>query len=42
MTASTDSHLSNSRGGFNKRGGWKKLVHNCNKQGVESGKKIQN
>ena len=50
------SHLCNSRGGWNKRGGgakvaesinvevginmisrifWKKLVHNCNKQGVD-------
>ena len=56
------SHLSNSRGGWNKRGGgakvakpinveveinaeggifWKKLVHSCNKRGVEGGKKIK-
>ena len=49
------SHLSNNRGGWNKRGGrakvaksinveggifWKKLVHKCNKRGVEGGKKI--
>ena len=53
------SHLSNNRGGWNKRGGsakvaklinvevginveggifWKKLVHKCNKQGLEGGK----
>ena len=47
------SHLSNNRGGWNKRGGrakvaksinveggifWKKLVHKCNKRGVEGGK----
>ena len=52
------SHLSNSRGGWTKRGGgakvpewinkdvginlegrifWKKLVHNCNKRGLEGG-----
>ena len=42
------SHLSNKRGGgakvaksINMEGGvfWKKLVHNCNKRGVEGGKK---
>ena len=59
----TYSHLSNSRGGWNKRGGgakvpelineevginveggifWKKLVHNCNKRGVEGGKNLRN
>ena len=53
------SHLSNNRGGWNKRGGcakvtksinvevginvegsffWRKLVHKCNKRGVEGGK----
>ena len=46
------THLSNSQGGWNKRGGgakvaksinvevgifWKKLVHDCNKRGVEGG-----
>ena len=57
------SHISNSRGGWNKRGGgakvaksinmevgingegsiyWKKLLHNCNKRGVESGKNLRN
>ena len=57
------SHLSNSRGGQNKRGGgaivaksinvevginveggisWKKLVHKCNKGGVEGGINIRN
>ena len=57
------SHLSNCRGGWNKRGGsaklaksinvevginvedgifWKKLVHNCNKRGVEGGKNLRN
>ena len=36
------SHLSDNSGGWNKRGGWdflKKLVHKCNKRGVEGGKK---
>ena len=52
-TGSNYSHLSNNRGGWNKRGGrakvaksinvevgifWKKLVHKCNKRGVEGGK----
>ena len=57
------SHLSNNRGGWNKRGGdakvaksinvevginmeggifWKKLVHKCNKRGVEGGKNLRN
>ena len=51
------SHLSNSRVGWNKRGGgakvaksinveggifWKKLVHKCNKRGVEVGKNLRN
>ena len=57
------SHLFNSRGDWNKRGGaakvaksinvevginveggifWKKLVHNCNKRGVEGGKNLRN
>ena len=51
------SHLSNNRGGWNKRGGgakvaksinveggifWKKLVHKCNKRGVEGGKNLKN
>ena len=57
------SHLSNSRGGWNKRGRgakversinvevginveggifWKKLVHKCNKRGVEGGKNLRN
>ena len=51
------SHLSDSRGGWNKRGGGakvaksinvedgifgKKLVHNCNKRGVEGGKNLRN
>ena len=57
------SHLSNSRGGWNKRRGgakvaksinvevginveggifWKKLVHKCNKLGVEGGKNLRN
>ena len=57
------SHLSNSRGVWNKRGEgakvaksinlevginveggifWKKLVHNCNKRGVEGGKNLGN
>ena len=56
-------HLSNNRGGWNKRGGiakvaksinveveinmeggiyWKKLVHKCNKRGVEGGKNLRN
>ena len=50
------TYLSNSRGGWNKRGGgakvaksickrrgwdfWEKLVHNCNKRGVEGGKNL--
>ena len=59
----TYSHLSNSRGGWNKRGRgakdaksinvevginveggifWKKLVHKCNKRGVEGGKNLRN
>ena len=52
----TYSHLSNNRGGWNKRGGrakvaksinveggifWKKL-DNCNKRGLEGGKKLRN
>ena len=57
------SHLSNNRGGWNKRGGsakvaklinvevginveggifWKKLVHKCNKRGVEGRKNLRN
>ena len=57
------SHLSNNRGGWNKRGWgakvaksifmevginveggifWKKLVHKCNKRGVEGGKNLRN
>ena len=57
------SHLSNNRGGWNKRRGsakvaksinvevginveggifWKKLVHKCNKRGVEGGKNLRN
>ena len=39
------SHLSNSREGWNKRGGrifWKKTVHNCNKRGVVGGKNLRN
>jgi hypothetical protein len=57
------SHLSNNRGGWNKRGGgakvaksinvevgisveggifWKKLIHKCNKGGVEGGKNLRN
>ena len=39
------SHLSNSRGGWNKRGGWdflEKLVHKCNKRGVEGGINLRN
>ena len=57
------SHLSNNRGGWNKRGGgaklaksindeaeinveggmfWRKLVHICNKRGVEGGKNLSN
>ena len=40
------SHLSNNRGGWNKRGGWhflEKLVHKCNKRGgVEGGKNLRN
>ena len=51
------SHLSNNRGGWNKRGGsaksaksinveggsfWKKLVHKCNKRGVEGEKNLRN
>ena len=51
------SHLSNNRGGWNKREGsakvaksinveggilWKKLVHKCNKRGVEGGKNLKN
>ena len=39
------SHLSNNRGGWNKRRGWdflEKLVHKCNKRGVEGGKNLTN
>ena len=46
------SHLFNSQGGWNKHGGgainveggifWKKLLHNCNKRGVEGGKNLRN
>ena len=40
------SHLFNKRGAWNKRGGWdfleKKLVHKCNKRGVEGGKNLRN
>ena len=61
--AGSYSHLSNSQGGWNKRGVgakvaksinvevginveggifWKKLVHKCNKRGVEGGKNLRN
>ena len=57
FNAKVYSHLSNNRGGWNKRGGgakvaksinveggifWKKLVHKCNKRGVEGRKNLTN
>ena len=57
LTLNLSSHLSNNRGGWNKREGrakieksinveggifWKKLVHKCNKRGLEGGKNLRN